>query len=158
LGGIGGTFNDSLTGIGGNGGNGRIHISFLNSLSGTTNPTADTLQDTTLVTSAMTQVRIGISNDGTSFEYLAQNLQNLTIGGWDRIQVSWQASISKASFYENGSPIGTSTGSKTAIYGAGTADFAIGANVGASVYQNFLDAEVNDVRVWSATRTQQQFC
>lgn len=162
LGGVGGTSNshDNNGGYdssGGKGGDGIIALHYLLSLTGTTNPTNTTIQDNTLVTTPTTQARLGISNDGTSTEFLTQNLGSLVVGQWERVSVSWDSLHSTASFFENGNPIGQSVGSKTAIFGTPTADFAIGANHGASAYQNFYDGLMNDVRAWNGQQTQAQF-
>lgn len=145
--------------VGGNGGNGIIAINYLLAYTlGTANPTPLATQQNNLVTTATTQVRLGISNDGTSFEYLVQNLKNIAVAAWDRIQVSWNSANSIATFYEGGNPIGTAVGSKTAIFGSSTADFAIGGNVVASTtYTNFADMEMNDLRIWNQQVPQSQF-
>jgi hypothetical protein len=140
----------------GHGGSGYCVIDYLTSVSGTTTPTLNAIQDNTLVTTTSYEVRLGISNDGTAFEYLTQTLQNIAIGTWDRVQVSWTSATSTATFYEGGNLVGTATGTKTAI-SASSADFAIGADFGASAYGNFFDGYINDVRVWNTQQTQAQF-
>lgn len=140
----------------GKGGDGRVAIAYLISNGITSTPAASIIQDNTLVTTPVIQVRLGISNDGTSTEFLTQNLNTLIVGQWERVSVSWDSLRSTASFFENGNPIGQSMGTKTAIFGTPTADFAIGANHGASAYQNFYDGLMNDVRAWNAQQTQAQ--
>lgn len=153
---VGGSGVGSGNGVSGVGGasNGYCVVDYLTSETGTTTPTLNAIQDNTLVTIPSYQARLGISNDGTSFEYLTQNLQSLTPGQWDRLSVSWVAATSTASFYENAVLIGTSTGTKTSI-SASSADFAVGANV-VSSYTNFFDGEINDVRVWNGQQTATQ--
>lgn len=157
LGGDGGAFQDT-TETGGYGGVGIVHVNYYNSDTLVSTPTLTDAQSSVLVTTPSTQLRLGISNDGTAFEYLTQVLQNYQIGQWDRVQVSWLGSSSTASFYEGGVLIGTAIGTKTAIFASSSADFAIGANIVTSTtYTNFLDAKVDDVRVWDTTLTQAQF-
>lgn len=139
------------------GGDGGIDLNYLLSYTANTTPLLNVIQDNTLLTNPMTQVRLGISNDGTSFEFLTQILSTLIVGQWERVSVSWDSLHSTASFFENSNPIGQSVGSKTAIFGTPTADFAIGANHGASAYQNFYDGLMNDVRAWNGQQTQAQF-
>lgn len=149
--GAGGTGTGSFVPTGGTGSVGRIHLDYLTSYTGTTNPTLDVVQDNTLVTTTTIQARLGISNDGTAFEYLTQNLPTLQPNVWNRVSVSWAAANSLASFYLNAVPIGTSTGTKTAI-----SDNASLLYIGAtktSVVTNFLNGLVDDVRVWSNVQT-----
>lgn len=158
VGGLSVTGGGTPTVTSGSGGDGRIHVGYLVSFSGSTAPTLTTLQDNSLVTTTTIQLRLGISNDGTSFEYYTQNLQNIMLSQWDRLAVSWNSASSIASFYENANPIGISTGTKTAIYGASTAAMAVGANVIAGgAYGNPFSGEVNDVRTWNTQRTGAQF-
>jgi hypothetical protein len=159
VGGGGATGANPVNGSSGQGGNGWVaeYYYISQSNTGTITPTEADIQDNTLVTTSTTQVRLGISNNGTNFEYLTQNLQNLMVGQWDRIQVAWQGSNSTAAFYESGVPIGSSTGAITTANSSSTADFAIGANYTSSGYANFLGSEINDVRVWDATVPQSQF-
>lgn len=166
IGGIG-SYGNGTTGAGqnlvaskaGDGGDGIIAVNYLLSYTiGTADPTPFITQQSTLVTTPTTQIRLGISNDGTSFEYLVQNLKNVAVASWDRIQVSWDSAHSKAYFYEGGNPIGTAVGAKTAIFGSSAADFAFGGNVVVSTtYTNFADMEINDARIWNQQVTQAQF-
>lgn len=148
-GGAGGTDTGGVGGSAGSGGSGRIAVYYLTSYTGSTTPSADFIQDNTLVTTTTIQARLGISNDGTTFEYLTQNLSNLTTATWNRLSVAWTASTSTAQFYVNGNSIGSSTGTKTAIHD-NTSLLYLGANKGASVVQNFFDGLIDDVRIWSA--------
>ncbi len=150
-GGSAGTSNSLAGGIGGVG---RIHLDYLTSYTGTTNPTLTATQDGTLVTTATTQARLGISNDGTAFEYLTQNLTTLTTGNWNRLSVAWTASTSTALFYLNGTLVGTSVGTKTTI-SSNVSLLYIGANK-TSVVANFFDGKVDDIRVWSNVQTAAQ--
>lgn len=151
LGGTGGT-GSGTAGAGGNGGNGRIALNYLTSYTGTTNPTSNINQDNTLVTTTTYQARLGISNNGTSFEYLTKNLPTLTTGQYNRLSISWGASSSLATFYLNGTSIGTVIGTKTAIHDNASLLY-IGAKKGASAVQSFLDGYIDDTRVWNAVQT-----
>lgn len=159
VGGGGATGANPVNGSSGQGGEGWVaeYYYISQSNTGTINPTEADIQDNTLVTTSTTQVRLGISNNGTNFEYLTQNLQNLQVAQWDRIQVAWVGATSTALFYESGNPIGSATGAITTANSSSTADFAIGANYTSSGYANFADMEFNDVRVWDATVSQSQF-
>lgn len=137
---------------GGTGGDGRVAIDYLTSYTGTTTPGITNNQDSTLVTTATYQLRIGISNDGTNYEYLTQNIPNLTTGQWNRLSISWAAASSFATFYVNGSSIGTVTGTKTAI-SSNLSLLYIGAKKGASTIGSFLDGYIDDVRIWSGVQS-----
>lgn len=138
--------------IGGAGSVGRITLDYLTSYTGTTSPTLNPIQDDSLVTSISYQARLGISNNGTSFEYLTKNLPTLSIGQWNRLSIPWVASTSTATFYLNAAALGTTTGTKTAIHD-NTSLLYVGAKKGASVVGSFLDGYIDDVRVWNMAQT-----
>jgi Concanavalin A-like lectin/glucanases superfamily len=137
---------------GGAGGDGRIVLDYLTSYTGTTSPTLNAIQDNTLVTTTTYQARLGISNDGTAFEYLTKNLPGLTTGQWHRLSIPWVASSSLATFYYDGVSIGTTTGTKTAIHDNASLLY-VGAKKGASVVGSFLDGYIDDVRIWNAIQS-----
>ncbi len=137
---------------GGNGGDGRIHLDYLTSYTGTTNPTVNATQDNTLVTTTTYQARLGISNDGTANEYATKNLPALATGQWNRLSISWASASSLSTFYLNGSSIGTVTGTKTAIHD-NTSLLYIGAKKGASTVGSFEDGLIDDVRIWNAVQS-----
>jgi hypothetical protein len=137
---------------GGNGSVGRIDINYLTSYTGTTTPTINAIQDNTLVTTTTIQARLGISNDGTAFEYLTQNLNTLTTGTWNRLSIAWTASTSTAQFYFNGLYIGQSIGTKTSIHDNASLLY-IGANKGASTIVNYFDGLLNDTRIINNVQT-----
>lgn len=137
---------------GGAGGDGRIHLDYLTSYTGSTNPTITVLQDSTLVTTATYQARLGISQNGTASEYLTKNLPSLTTGQWNRLSISWLAASSLATFYLNGSSLGTVTGTKTAIHDNASLLY-VGANKGAAAIQNYINGYIDDVRVWGAVQS-----
>ena len=139
---------------GGDGSVGRIHIDYYTSYTGTTNPTLDYAQDNTLVTTSSYQSRLGISNDGTAYEYLTQVIPTLSTGVWNRLSASWTASTSTVRFLLNGVYYGSSVGTKTAIHD-NTSLFYLGANK-TSVAANFFNGKLNDVRVWANAQTDGQ--
>lgn len=147
------TANGGVGGTGaGAGGAGRIHLDYLTSYTGTTTPTLDFAQDNTLVTSTTYQARLGISNNGTSFEYLTKNLATLTTGVWNRLSVAWSSSISTAQFYLNAVSIGSSVGTKTSISDNASLLY-VGADKGASAIGDYFDGLLNDMRIWSNAQT-----
>lgn len=137
---------------GGTGSDGRIHIDYLTSYTGTTTPTIDATQDGTLVTTATYQARLGISSTGANSEYLKKTI-NITTAMWYRLSISWVASTSTATFYLNGASIGTFTGTLTAIHD-NASRFGVGMNRnGAGTTTNFWNGLLDDVRVWNTTRS-----
>lgn len=156
IGGAGGaaSFSDAA---GGAGGIGRIHVDYYDTISGTSlYPTLDATQDSSLVTNVTYQLRLGISSNGTAEEYLARSLTSLAVDTYSHLAVMWDASTSTAEFYENGASIGTSVGTATAINNNDSL-FAIGASFnGSAAAENFIDGKVDDVRLWSVLRTQEQ--
>lgn len=149
----GGTGNNK----GGAGGDGRIHIDYYTSYTGTTSPTIDATQDESLVTNTSYQLRLQVSDDGTNLETYGKTLQTLTTAQWIHLAVSWDASESEADFYEDAVDIGTSTGSMTSLDDNASL-FAIGASFDSSGNpESFFDGKTDEDRLWSVTRTQAQF-
>lgn len=137
---------------GGSGGDGYIVLNYYTSYTATTQPALNAIQDNTLVTTTTIQARLGISNNGTSFEYLTQDIPNITVGVWNRISVSWAAATSMASFYLSGVFLGTSTGTKTSISNNASL-LTVGANNGGSGIANYFDGKLNDMRIIAAQQT-----
>lgn len=138
----------------GAGGSGIVAIYYLTSTatSGTITPTATTIQDNSLVTTVSYQARLGISNNGTAFEYLTKNLPALGILAWNRLSISWIAATSTASFYLNALSLGTTVGTKTAIFNS-TSLLYVGADKDASAVSGFLNGLIDDVRIWGNAQT-----
>lgn len=137
---------------GGNGGEGRIHIDYSSAYTGTTSPTLDVSLDTQLGSADGYALRLQVSDDGTNHETLQKEFVP-TVGKWDRAQVTWDASLSTATFYLNGTSLGTSIGSMTAIHD-NASKFAICANFdGAGTVENLYDGLSDDIRVWNDVRT-----
>jgi hypothetical protein len=137
---------------GGAGGVGRIAINYLTSYTGTTSPTLNALQDSSLVTNLTYQARLGISNDGTAFEYLTQNLPTLAVSVWNQLSVSWVASTSTATFFLNSVAIGTSVGTKTAISNNASA-FTVGANNSGAGIGNYFNGLIDEAMVFNTVTT-----
>lgn len=140
--------------VGGAGGNGRVVNNYLTSQAntGTITPAANNIQDNTLVTTTTIQARLGISNDGTAFEYLTQNLMSIATGIWNRLSITWKASTSTATFYLNAASIGTSVGAKTSI-SSNAALLTVGANNSGAGIGNYFDGLLNDMRIWNNVQT-----
>lgn len=139
----------------GKGGYGRVTVSYLNAYTlNSESPAATVIQSNNLVTAVTTQLRLGISNDGTAAEYLTINA-NIPIGVAQRLGVSWKAAASQANFFVSGKNIGVATGSKTAIANKAS-DFTIGANNNGSAVANFFDGQLDDGRLWNTQRTNDQ--
>jgi len=151
-GGIGGAAQSSFGAAGGDGADGRIHIDYYTSYTGTTDPAIDYTQDNTLLSTTSYQLRFGVSSNGTAEEYLTKTITDPTVGQWYHYAVSWDASASLATFYRNGSNLGTSTGALTACYNS-TALLDIGASKNDATVQNKLNGNIDDVRIWNDIRT-----
>jgi hypothetical protein len=135
--------------LSGYGGAGRVTIDYLTSYTATSTPTLTAIQDNTLVTTTTIQVRLGISNDGTAFEYLIQNLPTISTNTWNQIAVSWNHTTSTATFFFNAVSQGTSVGTKTSI-SSNASLLYVGANKGASTVGNFFNGLIDDVMIFSA--------
>ena len=153
-GGLGGNHGGS-GGTGGYGGDGIIDINYLTSYTGTTTPSINPIIDNTLVTTLSYQMRFGVSDNGTSFEYLTANIPILTTGVWHRYSVSWMSAMSMAMFHFDSNMIQPGVmGTKTSI-SSNASLLYIGANK-TTVIANFADGEFNDTRIWNIALTHNQ--
>lgn len=157
-GGTGGGTGPNNSGTGGAGGDGRCHLDYLTSYTGTFSAgsgSATYTQDSSLVTTTTYQARLGISNDGTANEYLTMNLASLTTGVWHRLSISWVASTSTATFYLDAVSLGTFTGTKTAIHDNASLLY-VGADLGATIVTNYFNGLLNDMRIWNNAQSASQ--
>lgn len=141
---------------GGAGGDGRIHLDYYSSYTGTSTPTLNALQDNTLVGNVGYQLRLSVSSNGTNSETLSQSFVPKT-GVWQQVGVSWTASTSTAIFYLNAVQLGTRVGTLTSIADT-TARFAVGANFnsGGSA-TNFYNGLIDEVQVYNMTQSYSDF-
>lgn len=151
-GGIGGL---GSVAMGGNGGDGRIAIYYLTAVTGTTTPTANTIQDSSLVTTINYQLRFSVSSNGTNVESFTKPLPTLTTGAWSRYSVTWQAATATTTFYQGAQSLGTSIGTFTSI-NDNVSLLYVGAYKGASAVQSFLNGAIDDVRIWNNVQTAAQ--
>lgn len=140
---------------GGTGGNGAVVVNYITSVTGTTTPTLNSVNDTSLSTTTGYAIKLSISDDGDAEETYSMPLDvDYTTGGWNNFYVTWDASESLATFYQDSISLGTRSGSMTAIDN-GTAAFSIGCDFGAaSAARNFYDGLIDNVAVWSGILTQ----
>ncbi len=123
------------------GGDGRVVLDYLTSYTGTTTPTLNPIQDSSLVTTTTYQLQFSVSSNGTTSETLTQNV-NLQTSTWQQVAVSWAASSSTATFYLNSVSLGMSVGTRTSINNNASV-FAIGSDKGASAFGNFYNGLLN---------------
>lgn len=142
---------------GGDGSDGRNVVSYATSYIGTPTPAATFLLDSTLAALSGYILRFIISSNGTNTEIYTQDITSLLqTGVWNRWGISWQASTSTASFYQNATLLSTQMGALTAIFNS-TARFAIATAYDSSGNpKDFLNGRMDDARVWNATRNQTQ--
>jgi hypothetical protein len=145
VGGSGGVGPDTQ---GGAGGTGRVHLDYYTAYSGTTSPTLNVTQDSSLVINTTYQARLNLSSTGSNSEVLSKAI-NPIVGTWTRISVAWQSSTSTATFYQDAVSLGSVTGALTAI-NDNASRFAVGKNTnGAAAAANFYNGLIDDVRVWN---------
>lgn len=155
-GGLGSGPDGFINGYEGLGANGRVHIDYLTSYTGSvTYGDLSATQDVTLGSSDGHALRFYVSSTGDNSETYTQAIDNPQ-DTWNRFSVAWDASASTAYFYQNSQLIGTKTGSLTAIHDNASA-FALGQyeNSGGTLtgyYHGYMD----DVRVWNTLRSSTQ--
>lgn len=151
-GGLGGYNTNGFQIPGGSGGQGRFHIVYLTSFTGTTVPTIYSTQDSTLGSANGYALSFYVSSTGNNSETYTQNIDD-PLSQWNRYSVGWDASASTAYFYQNGEPIGSKVGALTAIHdNASIFGLATYVNSG-SANTGFYDGLMDDVRVWNDLRT-----
>lgn len=146
--------NSGSGGSGGSASQGRITVYYSGAVTGTTNPTMTTIQDSSLNSTDGYALQLLISSNGTNSETYTQDITTLiNTTDWIRWGVAWTSSTSTAVFYRNGAPLTTQTGAFTAIF-ASTAKFAINASFdGSGNPQDYADARGDDDRLWNRVRT-----
>lgn len=154
-GGLGGTTGNAQ-GNGGAGSDGRIHIDYLTSYTGTTTPTIDTLQDSTLSSTSGYSLFLSTSNDGTAVQTLSKPV-NVQTGLWQDVSVSFTSSTKTAEFFLNSVSQGTVVGTTGTIQ-----DNASTFNVGmdrdsASNPQHLYNGLIDEARVYSTPLTAAQY-
>jgi hypothetical protein len=159
VGGAGGgpsVFNGQESGRGGNGGNGRVHLDYYTSYTGTTTPTLDVSQDNNLVTNTTYQLRLSLSSNGTNSETLAQ-VFTPQVGVWQEVGVAWTAASSSATFYQNVVALGTRTGAFTSI-SDNASRFGIGKYINSGgTATGFYDGLIDEVRIFNVVRSATDF-
>ncbi len=133
------------------GGDGRIAIDYLTSYTGTTSPTINAIQDSSLVTTTTYQLQFSVSSNGTNHETLTQNM-NLQAGIWQQVAVSWAASSAMATFFLNAVSQGTATGTITSISSNASA-FTVGANNSGSGIANYYNGLMDEAMLFSSQTT-----
>jgi hypothetical protein len=140
---------------GGAGGVGRIHVNYLTSYTGSTDPAMYVTQDNSLGDSNSNTLRLTISNNGSNTE-VYQKPASIQTGVWQSVAVTWQASTSTATFYLNGVNLGSQTGSFTSI-SDNTSEFFIGCYKDDSGNPaGFYNGLIDEVRVFNRVRSQSE--
>lgn len=91
------------------------------------------------------------SDDGAGAPAANSNTP-LTVGVWTHVAVSYNAAAGSATFFVNGVADGTVTGLDTSIHN-NTSEFALAASNHQSTPALFFDGLIDDVRLWSTTKT-----
>lgn len=138
-------------GNGGDGADGYVHINYLTSYTGTSDPALTATLDNSLAsTAAGYYLRMAISADGTAAETKTYPA-NIEVDKWYRATCSWDQSAKTYYFYLDGNLLGSRTGTLAAI-SDNNALGMVGADYGAAAYQNFFDGKIDDFRVWDTLR------
>jgi len=140
--------------VGGNGGNGRIAVGYLTSVTGTSLPGYSKYQDNNLGAGDGYTLRLHISSTGANSDIYAWDITGkINTSTWRRYQIKWNDLLSTAEAFIGGNTLGTKKGSLTSIYNS-TSSTAIGADFdGSGNPQNYYDGLIDDVRIWNDQRT-----
>lgn len=137
---------------GSNGSEGRIHIDYYTSYTGTTRPTINASQDNTLSSSDGYALRLSLSSDGTAVENAIKSA-SLNTSKWQHVAVTWDNTSNLASFYLDKSPIG-SVPTTTASINDNASQFFLGTyKNGSGTAVSFFDGNMDSPRVWNLVRS-----
>lgn len=157
---IGGTGGNDCNGNkrGGDGGLGYCVLDYYTSYTGTTSPTLNAIQDSSLGASDGYVLRLQLSSDGTTVTSFSKTITPV-IDTWQHVAVSWdQATVADASkcqaeFFYNAVSIGSSQ-SSTLTISDNASEFFVGANKNdAGTVSNFYDGYIDEVRLWSTVKS-----
>ncbi len=105
-------------------------------------------------TGLLYQIRFGVTSSGTGIGLTElESDQKLNIGQWNHIAVTYNAASTTGKLYINGVLVQTKTNMESSIFDS-DARVMIGASRGTPA--NFLNGLIDEVRIWSVTRTQAQ--
>lgn len=149
-------------GYGGAGGDGRINIDYYTSYTGTTTPTLNAVQDSSLGAADGYVLRLQLSADGTAVTTFSKTITPV-IDTWQQVAVSFDSATTgdatkcQADFFYNAVSIGSSQ-TATQTIADNASEFFVGANKNSSgTATNFYDGYIDEVRVWSTTKTADDF-
>ena len=92
------------------------------------------------------------SSDGASSQTAETTFTGLTTGTWYHVAVVY-SNAGTATFYVNGSGVGTQSGGVTSLHDSAS-KFTIGAmEDNSGIIQNFHDGLIDDIRIWNTVRT-----
>ena len=97
------------------------------------------------------QVQLAISTDGSTTTSHIIN-HDLGTATWHHVAATRDSSNGSVEMFVDGSSIGTSSGASGSLFNSSEA-FAVGAENTTGTASNFLDARIDEVRVWSVLRT-----
>jgi len=130
---------------------GRNVLTYSTSVTGTTTPTLKTNVDATLNGTAGYQLRVRLSSNGTSEVSFYNDVSDVDLTKYNRLQAKYNSSTGTVSFLINSVPRASMTRSITSIFNS-SASFCIGANFN-STAKNFFGGKLDDLRVWNLERT-----
>ena len=141
--------------IGGDSSYGRLNINYYTSYTGTTMPSINAILDNTLGATDGYILRLQLSSNGSNSETYSK-VFTPKVDTWQHVAVVWKSSTSTAEFFLNGISLGTQTGSFASISSNASA-FYVGCYKNATVPSGFFDGLMDEVRVWSITKTSVDF-
>ncbi|MCR4330740.1 MAG: LamG domain-containing protein [Patescibacteria group bacterium] len=154
VGGTGGYAGTQQTG--GNGGDGRVHLDYLTSYTGTTNPTLTVLQDPNLGSSDGYVLRLSLSSDGTTTETYSKPA-NLETAKWQQVGAVFDYSGQTVEFLLNAVSLGTAATTASAIHNNASEFMVGGYENSGGTKTGFYDGLIDEVRVFAGVRTQEDF-
>lgn len=153
----------AVSGASGSKSEGRIHVDYLTSVSGTTynlrdstygfiDPAYTSSQDDSLGSTVGYSLRLLVSDDGDTAETHTMQA-DLVTDTWTHLFITWDASAAQSTFYKDGVSLGTYTGTMTEI-DDNASIFYVGAdeNDGGSA-ANFFDGKMDSLVVFNDVRT-----
>lgn len=142
---------------GGSGAVGRINLNYYTSYTGTTTPTLNVVQDSSLGAADGYVLRLSLSSNGTAVTTFSKTFIPV-LNNWQHVAVSFDsartldATKCYCEFFYNGVTLGA-TESATLTISDNASEFFVGAYKNATVATGFYDGYIDEVRVWNTVKT-----
>jgi len=140
---------------------GGVVLNYYTSYTGTTSPTLNAIQDSSLGAADGYILRLQLSSNGTAVTSFSKSFTPV-LDTWQHVAVTFDSATTgdatkcQTEFFYNAVSLGSSQ-SSTLTINDNASEFFVGANKDdAGSAENFYDGYIDEVRVWSTTKTAEE--